>query len=272
MDGGSPWPSDHGAMSYEHDQFLTTVQQKAGISRERAEGASRATLETLAERLSAGEARDIAAQLPPELAPYLPARGDAEGFDLDEFLRRVAEREGVDVPTAADHARAVFAALRRAVDPGEIEDLAAQLPNDFAPLLSEAEGQFFELMPAETFYQRVADRAGLPVEHAPPAVDAVLETLAERIAGGEVADLISHLPVELHPALRRGADRTRHATRMSLDDFVNRVAEREGISADTAREHVRAVFETLREAIDHGEFLDITAQLPAEYATVGAQP
>jgi uncharacterized protein (DUF2267 family) len=259
-------------MSYEHDQFLTIVQQKAGISRERAEAATQATLETLAERLSAGEARDVAAQLPPELAPYLPPRGDAEGFDVEEFLRRVAEREGGDVPTAEEHARAVFAALRRAVDPDEIEDLAAELPKDFAPLVSEAEGRFFELLPAEIFYQRVADRAGVPIEHAPRATDAVLETLAERIAGGEVADLLTQLPVELHPALRRGAARTRHAAKMSVDDFVQRVAEREGISPDRAREHVRAVFETLREAIDRLEFLDITAQLPAEYATVGARP
>ncbi len=259
-------------MSYEYDQFLTIVQRKAGISGERAEAAARATLETLAERLSAGEARDIAAQLPPELAPYLPPRGDAEGFDVEEFLRRVAEREGVRVPTAEEHARAVFAALRRVVDPDEIEDLAAELPKDFAPLVSEAEGRFYELLPAETFYQRVADRAGLPVDHAPLAADAVLETLAERIAGGEVADLIAQLPPELHPALRRGADRTRHAVRMSVDDFVQRVAEREGISPELAREHVRAVFETLRETIDHREFLDVTAQLPAEYATVGARP
>ncbi len=259
-------------MSYEHDQFLTIVQRKARLSRARAETATRATLETLAERLSAGEARDIAAQLPPELVPYLPPRGDAEGFDLEEVLRRVAAREGVDVPTAEEHARAVFAALRRAVDPDEIEDLAAELPKDFAPLVSEAEGRFFHRLPAETFYQRVADRAGLPVEHAPRAADAVLETLAERIAGGEVADLVSQLPVELHPPLRRGAARTRNATKMSVDDFVRRVAEREGISPEQAREHVRAVFETLREAIDSVEFLDITAQLPAEYATVGARP
>jgi uncharacterized protein (DUF2267 family) len=259
-------------MSNERDQFLTVVQQQAGISRERAEAATRAALETLAERLSAGEARDVAAQLPPELAPYLPPRGDAEGFDVEEFLRRVAVREGVDVPTAEEHARAVFAALRRAVDPDEIEDLAAELPKDFAPLVSEAEGRFVELLPAETFYQRVADRAGLPVEHAPRAADAVLETLAERIAAGEVADLLTQLPVELHPGLRRGAARTRQAAKMSVDDFVQRVAEREGISPERARQHVRAVFETLREAIDRLEFLDITAQLPAEYATVGARP
>jgi uncharacterized protein (DUF2267 family) len=259
-------------MSYEHDQFLTTVQRKAGISREQAETATRATLETLAERLSAGEARDIAEQLPPELAPYLAPRGDAQGFDLEEFLRRVAEREGVDVPAADRHARAVFAALRGAVSPDEIDDMAAELSKDYRALVSEAQGRFFDPLPADEFFRRVADRAGMPLMEAPRATDAVLETLAERIAGGEVADLMEQLPVELHPALRRGAARTQKAQKMSVDDFVSRVAEREEVLPEYARAHVRAVFETLREAVDHREFLDVTAQLPAEYAAVGARP
>ena len=259
-------------MSYDYDQFLVTVQQKAGISREKAVLAARATLETLAERLSSGEARDLAEQLPPELTPYLPRRGDAEGFDVEEFLRRVAEREGVDVATAKRHALAVFAALGRSVDEHELADMAAELAKDYAAFVAEAEGRFFRLLPAEEFYERVADRAGIRPEDAPRATGAVLETLAERIAGGEVVDLIAQLPIELHPALRRGAARTRKAKRMSLDEFVARVAEREEIDPWQAREHVRAVFETLREAIDHREFLDVTAQLPAEYAAVGARP
>jgi uncharacterized protein (DUF2267 family) len=259
-------------MSYEHDQFLVTVQQKARISREAAERAARATLQTLAERLSAGKARDLARQLPPELAPYLAPQGDAERFDVEEFLRRVADREGVDVATADVHARSVFAALRRVVKEDEIEDMAAELPKDYRALVSEAEGHFVRLMTAEEFLQRVADRAGLPPAEAPRAADAVLGTLAERIAGGEVADLIAQLPVELHAPLRDAADRDRKASRMSLDDFVRRVADREGVDPMTAREHARAVFETLREAIDDGEYLDVTAQLPAEYAAVGARP
>jgi uncharacterized protein (DUF2267 family) len=52
---------------------------------------------------------------------------------------------------------------------------------------------------------------------------------------------------------------------MKLDAFVRRVAEREGISLDTAFEHVRAVLSTLREAVGEQEFLDVTAQLPDEY-------
>jgi uncharacterized protein (DUF2267 family) len=52
---------------------------------------------------------------------------------------------------------------------------------------------------------------------------------------------------------------------MKLDDFVRRVAEREGISLDTAFEHVRAVLSTLRDAVGEQEFLDVTSQLPGEY-------
>lgn len=75
----------------------------------------------------------IVEQLPPELAPWIAGTGNAEPFDVDEFLRRVAEREGVDVETAERHTRAVFEALRRTLTPDEFEDMVAELPKDFAP-------------------------------------------------------------------------------------------------------------------------------------------
>jgi uncharacterized protein (DUF2267 family) len=59
---------------------------------------------------------------------------------------------------------------------------------------------------------------------------------------------------------------------MSLDEFVRRVAEREGITPAEAREHTRAVFATLREAVGEDEFRDVSAQLPLEYAAVEALP
>jgi uncharacterized protein (DUF2267 family) len=97
---------------------------------------------------------------------------------------------------------------------------------------------------------------------------AVLETLAERIAGGEVKDLISRLPVALHEPLRRGSERSGgKATRMSLDEFVT-VAERTGHSLEQARDDVRAVMVTLREAVGDDEFFDVAVQLPREYDPV----
>jgi uncharacterized protein (DUF2267 family) len=247
-----------------YDEFVTIVEQAARIGRDRAEQAIRATLQTLAERIDAGEARDLAAELPEELAPWLATTTPAERFDVDEFLRRIAEREGVDPQTAEKHVEAVFVALGRALSDKELSDLAAELPKDFSPLLPR--GPDIDVISSSTFVQQVADRAGVHEEEARRAIDAVLETLAMRIAGGEVDDLRMRLPVAFHPPLERGKGLTGgKATRMKLDDFVRRVAEREGISLDTAFEHVRAVLSTLRDAVGEQEFLDVTSQLPREY-------
>jgi uncharacterized protein (DUF2267 family) len=246
--------------------FLTIVEQLAGIGRERAAQATRAVLETLGERIAAGEARDLAERLPPGLAPWIATTGRPEPFDVDEFLRRVAEREAVDAETAERHARAVFEALARAVTQKEFADTVAELPKDYAPLLPR--GPHVEVVPADAFLRSVADRAGLDEGAAEGTTRAVLETLAERIAGGEVDDLIARLPPDFHPPLKQGRERSGgQATRMSLDRFVERVAEREGVDAPHAREHARAVLVTLREAVGEQEFLDITVQLPDEYVT-----
>jgi uncharacterized protein (DUF2267 family) len=260
-------------MGEQLERFMTVVQQKAGISWADAERATRATLETLAERISAGEARDLAARLPPEVAPWLATDTGAQPFGVDEFIRRVAAREEADVDTAQRHARAVFEALGRSVGTDEIADMAAELPKEFSPLVDEAKGRFVRLLPAEAILQRIADRAGLDGDGARRAADAVLRTLAERIAGGEVQDLIARLPVELHAPLVEGDAASKGvARRMALDDFVRRVAEREGVTPDEAREHARAVFATLREAVGEDEFRDVSAQLPLEYTAIEAHP
>lgn len=91
-----------------------------------------ATLETLNERLTGGEAKDFAAQLPKEVQPALqPKTEEAEDFSLDEFYRRVAERAGVDIETARVDAQAVMRVLREAVTFGELDDVMAQLPAEF---------------------------------------------------------------------------------------------------------------------------------------------
>ena len=249
-------------MSY--DQFVNTVAQEARVGFDEAERAIRATLETLAERIAAGEARDLAAELPPEVAPWLATTTDAEGFDVDEFLRRVAERTGTDVGTARRYASAVFDALGRAVSDDEYDDMVAELPRDYAPLLPR--GPWVEVAAIDEFLQRVADRAATDRDGAVRATEAVLETLAERIAGGEVDHLAERLPIELHAPLEKGkAGSGGKAKRMSLDDFVERVAAREGVGREQALDHSRAVLRTLREAVGDDEFFDVTVQLPGEY-------
>ena len=69
-----------------YDEFIKEVQTRGHIeSREEAERATRATLETLAERLVGGEPHDLASQLPPELAEHLRYEGEETGnpFSLE---------------------------------------------------------------------------------------------------------------------------------------------------------------------------------------------
>ncbi|KPM54808.1 hypothetical protein CcI49_07655 [Frankia sp. CcI49] len=120
------------------DELVSVVRETGRMdSVEHAETAIRATLAVLGERLSGGETKDLASQLPPALARALPPSGRGERFGLDEFYRRVAEREGggCDRAHARQHARAVVAALKTSVSPNEFEDVAGQLPHGYDELL-----------------------------------------------------------------------------------------------------------------------------------------
>jgi uncharacterized protein (DUF2267 family) len=125
-----------------HD-FLNQVQNKAHLpTLEAALRATRATLETLAERLGPDESEQLGAHLPPEIQEYL--RIDApvtERFSSDEFLDRVSEREGVELPEGTYHARAVIEVLARAVSAIDMIEVLDQLPADYARLFVGAEGQ-----------------------------------------------------------------------------------------------------------------------------------
>ena len=99
----------------DHEQFLTMVAQIAHTDRDTAERASQIVLTVLGQHLTRGEAADVLRRLPEELQAYAWSPGSPERFPPEEFLRRVAEREGTDPLTAERHARAVFTALRQAI-------------------------------------------------------------------------------------------------------------------------------------------------------------
>jgi uncharacterized protein (DUF2267 family) len=98
-----------------------------------AEDAVLATLSVLGERLRGGEAKDLAAQLPAELADAVQTTGPGDAFDVMEFCRRVAAREEADVSTAIArrHARVVLDVVLGAVSAGERDDVLAQLPDEY---------------------------------------------------------------------------------------------------------------------------------------------
>lgn len=122
-----------------HDEFIKHVQAVAQLdSRQTAERITRATLETIAERIVGNESSQLAAQLPAELGQYLRGHEGDNGhpFSLQEFYQRIAQKADIEPTTAAFQARAVFTVLNQAVTPGEFADVQANFSEDYEELFS----------------------------------------------------------------------------------------------------------------------------------------
>ncbi|MFF8842066.1 DUF2267 domain-containing protein [Streptomyces sp. NPDC015127] len=124
----------------DHDTFIGQVQDRAHLdSRGAAEAATRATLETLAERVPAGLADNLAAQLPAEIgehlrrvvtAPDQPATGAR--MTNREFFDRVAQRAGDDTPKAAHEARCVMEIVGEATQGALTDKIRQSLDDELA--------------------------------------------------------------------------------------------------------------------------------------------
>ncbi|MPY79908.1 MAG: DUF2267 domain-containing protein [Actinophytocola sp.] len=106
-----------------HDQFIGLVQDRAQLaSRGDAETATRATLETLGQRIPEHLAANLAAQLPQEIGEHLRrtvtmgGAGTGDRFGLDEFAQLAAERGYTDEPNAIFRARVVLEVIGGATE------------------------------------------------------------------------------------------------------------------------------------------------------------
>lgn len=127
----------------QHDEFIGQVQDRARLaSRGDAERATRATLETLGERLPEGLAGNLAAQLPVEIGEHLrrtitqEGHGSGEPFDRHTFVDRVTQRTGADSPDAVYQARVVLEVVGEAVVGGLMDKVGESLPPDIRSLVS----------------------------------------------------------------------------------------------------------------------------------------
>ncbi len=118
-------------------------------------------------------------------------------------------------------------------------------------------------MQYEEFLNKVQDRIGpAQPDEAERAIVATFETLGECISGGEATDLADQLSEELKEPLLRASG---EPERLSLEEFLERLGEREGVDSDAARNHASAVMTVLREAVSGGELDNIREQLPREF-------
>ncbi|MGW5032898.1 DUF2267 domain-containing protein [Streptomyces nigra] len=121
-------------------EFVRTVAERTGLGREEAADLTRATLETLAHRLSPGEARDLVTELPEGLADAV-RRGTTdriERFGHTDSVQRVAQRTMLKEEEADRGVRTVLAVLREAISEKEFTDLMSQLGTDFSQAVESA--------------------------------------------------------------------------------------------------------------------------------------
>ncbi|MFF9165681.1 MULTISPECIES: DUF2267 domain-containing protein [unclassified Streptomyces] len=124
----------------DEQEFVRTVAERTGLGREEAGDLTWATLETLAHRLSPGEARDLVTELPEGLAEAV-RRGTTdriERFGHKDSVQRVAERTMLREEEADRGVRTVLAVLRQAISEKEFNDLMSQLGTDFSQAMKPA--------------------------------------------------------------------------------------------------------------------------------------
>jgi uncharacterized protein (DUF2267 family) len=119
-------------------------------------------------------------------------------------------------------------------------------------------------MKYDEFVAEVQERANLRSrDEAQRAIRATFETLGERLTADEASDLAAQLPQEiaiyLLPPYTEGT-----AQDFSLDEFFDRVSQREGVPLPDATLHARIVTGLLTETVTMGEIEDIRAQLPED--------
>jgi uncharacterized protein (DUF2267 family) len=118
-----------------YDEFIERVLEKSGLdSRGRAIDFTKATLETLGERLDRTVRRGVASQLPDELKELLLSRGDNDIYEVQEFYRRIGARADTNYNDAAKRAKTVIGVLQEAISAGEVQDMIESLPEQYAKL------------------------------------------------------------------------------------------------------------------------------------------
>ena len=112
------------------------------------------------------------------------------------------------------------------------------------------------------FIRNVAERAGIGDRfEAEKTSVVVLQALCDRLSGKEANDLLAQLPAMFKELVVVSPS----AQQIPCEEFVRRVADELKVEPDEARNRIRAVFATLRQAVTWGELRDVVEELDPEY-------
>ena len=119
----------------QYRMLIKKVQDYSGFSDSEAENALKLVVEKIATRLTGGERKDFASELPKELEDLAMASKEPDKFGADDMFKEISELQDIDVGHAKKQVMAVWRALKDAITPGEIADIKAQLPRDLSAVL-----------------------------------------------------------------------------------------------------------------------------------------
>ncbi|MEZ4727213.1 MAG: DUF2267 domain-containing protein [Caldilineaceae bacterium] len=126
----------------QYQALIDQVKQRAELGNpEDAERLTRTVLGVLGERLYRTVCDSLSSQLPKEMKGFLfssqPPENtwrDVQQFSLEEFYNRVSARMNSGYPTAVRQSQTVMGVLQETVSPGVIDNVRAELPDEFAEL------------------------------------------------------------------------------------------------------------------------------------------
>jgi uncharacterized protein (DUF2267 family) len=125
-----------------YEEFIAEVRRLGEYdSAQRAEEVVDGVLAVLGARLSGGESRDLASQLPGPLQDSVQAAGEKmPSLSSEDFLGEVGKRlEGASAESARWDASAVLTVVASAIDGGQLNHVISQLPTGYAPLFGHPE-------------------------------------------------------------------------------------------------------------------------------------
>ena len=123
------------------EEFRQAVKTRIGVvHNDQADEIIGAVLSTLSARISDEEAQHLAAQLPEPYKTVVRSENRQETFALEEFFARIAGELRLGRGPATRYAQAVLDVLNEAVTTGELQDVMAQLPDEFGVLFENSVG------------------------------------------------------------------------------------------------------------------------------------
>jgi uncharacterized protein (DUF2267 family) len=116
-------------------EMIKKVQLNSGFSDRESKDALVHLVESLAVRLTEGERKDFAGQLPTELQgvalSVLPTEDNAKPDLVEQFM----QQQKISRDRAKKQILSAWTTLKEAISPGEIKDIRAQLPNKIVAFL-----------------------------------------------------------------------------------------------------------------------------------------